>query len=274
MRFTPYSFLGAAASTTTSFTITNAVSGTFASGSDTYGYVKFTGSGQLDIINGVLLNANIFLVGGGSGASTNLDPPELINGFGGAGGGLLFTSSITLNAGLYIINVGEGGAQNLDGGSSSVFCDARKISVGVDGGNKNGTSGFPSYNVKGAYGLGSAGAAGGGGGLGSVGQDGSTVSSFTGGNGGSGLEFNILGSSSFWGAGGGGGGCSTSLPQNGTGGTGGSGIGGNGESTSNGNTFGGTAGTPNTGAGGGGEAKNSGNSRPGGSGIVIITYKL
>lgn len=268
MRFTPFSFL-ATSTTSSSISITNAISGTFSSGSDTYAYYKFTGSGELNIQEGTISNANIFLVGGGSGGRTQeVGRP---NGHGGGGGGLLFTSSLNLPAGLYTINVGTGSFQNYDGGSSSVICDARGINIGVDGGKFDGTSGYPSYNVKGSYG---AGAAGGGGGLGSVGQDGSSGISYIGGNGGTGLAYTIIGSSSFWGAGGGGGGCKEGVPYNGTGGTGGSGIGGNGQSTSGGSAFGGTAGATNTGAGGGGEANDSGGSEPGGSGIVIITYKL
>jgi hypothetical protein len=266
MRFTPYSFLGGESSTTASFTISNAISGTFTSGSDTYGYLKFTGSGVLNISTGALPNANIFLVGGGSGGRTQ--EVGRTNGHGGGGGGLLFTSSVTLNAGLYTINVGTGSVANFDGGQSSILCDARGIDIRIDGGKFDGTSGFPSFNVRGTYGTG---AAGGGGGLGSVGGNGTTGIEFTGGNGGTGLAFNILGSSSFWGAGGGGGGCKDGVPFTGTGGFGGSGIGGRGEGAS---TNASTAGTPNTGAGGGGEANNSGLSEPGGSGIVIITYKL
>lgn len=269
MRFTPFSFLGGDSNASASLSITNAISGTFTSGSDTYGYLKFTGSGQLNITTGALPYANIFLVGGGSGGRTQeVGRP---NGHGGGGGGLLFTSSLTLNAGLYTINVGTGSFQNYDGASSSVVCDARGINIGVDGGKFDGTSGYPSYNVKGGYG---AGAAGGGGGLGSVGQSGSLGITYTGGDGGTGLAFNILGSSSYWGAGGGGGGCKEGVPYSGIGGTGGSGIGGNGQSTAAGNAYGGTAGVTNTGAGGGGEANDSGGSEPGGSGIVIITYKL
>ncbi len=273
MRFTPFAMLGES-SAITNFSFTNAISGTFTSGSDTYGYVKFTGSGELNISNGKINNANIFLVGGGSGGRTQ--ESGLDNGHGGGGGGLLFTSSITLNAGLYTITVGSGSGANQDGGSSSVFCDARKINIGVDGGRFDGTSGYPSYNVKGAYGQG---AAGGGGGIGSIGQDGSLGISYIGGNGGSGSAFNIIGSSSFWGAGGGGGACKSPVELIGTGGFGGSSIGGRGEGGSGspgssppGNAS--TAGTANTGAGGGGEANDSGNGRPGGSGIVIITYKL
>jgi hypothetical protein len=274
MRFTPYSFLGGEASTTASFTITNAISGTFTSGSDTYGYLKFTGSGQLNINTGALPFANIFLVGGGSGGRTN--EVGVINGHGGGGGGLLFTSSVTLNAGLYTINVGTGSGSDADGGSSSISNQARGINIGVDGGKFDGTSGFPSYNVRGAYGQG---AAGGGGGLGSAGLDGSSGVSYIGGNGGTGLSYNVLGSSSFWGAGGGGGACKSDVEEIGTGGFGGSGIGGRGMggtgspgSDPPGNAS--TPGVPNTGAGGGGEADNSGLSRIGGSGIVIITYKL
>jgi hypothetical protein len=273
MRFTPFSFL-ASTTISSSISITNAISGTYVSGSDTYAYYKFTGSGELNIQEGTIPNANIFLVGGGSGGSTTQD--ALPNGFGGAGGGLLFTSSISLPAGFYSINVGIAGGQDQNGGSSSVFCDARGINIGVGGGNKNGTSGYPSYNVRGTYGQG---AAGGGGGLGSAGTDGSPDITYVGGNGGTGLEFNIIGSSSFWGAGGGGGASKSEVELIGTGGFGGSGIGGRGEGGSGnagseppGNPS--TAGVPNTGAGGGGEANNSGNSRSGGSGIVIITYKL
>lgn len=268
MRFTPFSFL-ATSTTSSSISITNAISGTFSSGSDTYAYYKFTGSGELNIQEGRISNANIFLVGGGSGGRTQeVGRP---NGHGGGGGGLLFTSSLNLLAGYYIINVGSGSGANADGGSSSVVCDSRAINIGVDGGKLDGTSGYPSYNVKGSYG---AGAAGGGGGLGSVGQDGSSGISYIGGNGGTGLAYTIIGSSSFWGAGGGGGGCKEGVPYNGTGGTGGSGIGGDGQSALGGTAFGGTAGATNTGAGGGGEANDSGGSQPGGSGIVIITYKL
>ena len=56
MRFTPFAMLGES-SAITNFSFTNAISGTFTSGSDTYGYVKFTGSGELNISNGKINNA-------------------------------------------------------------------------------------------------------------------------------------------------------------------------------------------------------------------------
>ena len=109
---------------------------------------------------------------------------------------------------------------------------------------------------------------GGGGGAGSAGQDGGGGGNGFGGNGGSGVQNNMDGTNRFYAAGGGGGG-SQSNPL----GLGGSGIGGNGANATNASTNG----APNTGSGGGGGNDTdgaAGQAGDGGSGIVIVRYRL
>lgn len=257
MRFNPFGFTGTG---TLTVQATNAVSGTFTSGSTTYQYYKFTGSGVFNILaqDAIIKSASFFLVGGGSGGDTNLTVVQ--NGYGGAGGQILFSSSLDLPSGNYNVTVGSGGAQNLDGGSSSL--SGSKLSIGIPGGFKNGSSGI---YVRGAD-NGNA-SAGGGAGSAQNGYD-ATVNTI-GGAGGSGSYYVLLGSGSYY-AGGGGGGASGIFPlDNCTGGAGGIGGGGNGEGRNGPSS---TPGTTNTGGGGGGEAVNSGQGQNGGSGIVIIYY--
>jgi hypothetical protein len=247
----------------------------------------------------------LVVAGGGSGGSRHAG--------GGGAGGLIYNSSFLVSAPV-TVTVGDGGAsisgavQGING-NNSVF--STLVAIGGGGGGRditqpagNGGSGGGQFGTsptgQGTTGQGNNGGlgsqplilygsnygyggestygGGGGGGAGAVGTNStsSTGPGITAGAGGIGLQYSISGTPTYY-AGGGGGGTTTSSGFGGsTGGAGGQGGGGAGGGYVNGLTNG-QAGTDGTGGGGGGGGFTSGTnfaSGKGGSGIVIVRYKL
>jgi hypothetical protein len=231
------------------------------------------------------LNVEYFIVAGGGSAGS-----ALYHSGGGGGGGVL-QGSCFVNAGTYTVTVGAGGTNPTssttrgNNGSNSSFNGLTATggggggvysnTTGLNGG--SGGGGGAEGGVFGAAGTGIAGQGyrggvydgsvsgtkhgGGGGGAGGAGTAGSNSS---GGNGGIGITSMISGTLRYYSGGGGG---STEYSSGVT--TGGLGGGGNG----NYNT--GENGTANTGGGGGGgERISPATSGSGGSGIVIIRYRV
>ncbi len=217
----------------------------------------------------------LVVAGGGSGGGST--------GGGGGAGGVLSINSSAVTASSYSIVVGAGGAipgnqaLGISGGNSSFNgsvaigggggayssgapSGAAGLSGGSGGGGENywnslapGTGTAGQGNAGGSI---SSGGSSGGGGSAGVGLSGAAAN--LGGNGGPGAQYNISGSTVYYGPGGGGA----------NGGIGGIGGGGNGADI-------GSNATANTGGGGGGGwSYASGNGGAGGSGIVIISYPV
>jgi len=232
--------------------------------------------------------------GGGSGGSG-------ASGAGGGAGGLILELNKTISPGSYSIDVGRPGLfinpgfdlQGTDGGDTRAFS---LTAVGGGGGgsrqagNANGRDGGSgggegSQGTTTSYGSGTSGqgnrgglngfsgdtgdqnASGGGGGAGGVGGDG--LDNNYSGDGGVGLDMSAyfttsFGENGYFAGGGGGGRAGTVTNSFGSGGLGGGADGGNPAAS---------AATPNTGGGGGG-AGGSDRSGNGGSGIVLIRYRV
>ena len=230
----------------------------------------------------------LIVAGGGGGSNRH-------KGGGGAGG--LLTGFITLIPQIYTITVGAGGngvpqqtlptrSDGTNGGNSSAF-GLTAIGGGIDGsaggsgggGGAGGTggAGTPGQGNNGGRGVVSPSTetmfvGGGGGGAGAPGWNAISTIPATGGDGGPGVSSSISGNLLLY-AGGGGGGAATGSVRGGIGGIGG---GGNGGRQLNG-TNQGQNGTPNTGGGGGSGAFSGGTnfaSGAGGSGIVIVRYRI
>ena len=273
-----------------------------------YKYLAFTNDGSNQTSYTVNFPENTkcdILVVGGGGAGGN------DRGGGGGGGGVVYTVNQTLIAGTYTITVGKGGIGNTSGttggtgirgtngydssisgnnfttitgigGGAGGSCAPNGIREGISGGSGGGGSqyGGAGSGGSGIVGQGKSGgtgyeggAAGGGGGFVNAGTNANSTDA---GNGGIGLSNSITGTTVIYGSGGGGGGSDGS--RSGSGytqafGTGGSSGAGNGANV---NTNGGN-GTSSTGCGGGGAGLSNGTVTKGGnggSGIVIIRYKL
>ena len=250
-----------------------------------YKYVVFQNTGDNQTSYNITFNestiCDILIVGGGGGGGTG----GYENGGGGGGGVLYMVNKVFQNGITYKIKVGDGGSHNESGFNSSITLSddtdiyyddipligkgggTRKSDGGSGGGgaNRNGgsynpgsaTQGDTFWNgieyVAGGFKGGNGGTyhGGGGGGAGAVGER----------NGGDGREVNITGVSLYYGGGGG-------ASSGGLGGLGGGGR-----------TYGwyshGQAGTPHTGGGGGAYYSGGGHiGGSGGSGIVIIKYRL
>jgi len=269
---------------------------------DGYRYHSFTTTGASTFTvqsasRGAVLE--MLIVGGGGGGGDNV-------GGGGAGGQVVQMAVVDPAVGSWSVVVGVGGTCTTStgwvtanmGGPSSVT-DPAGGRTGAQGGISGGTwigvhyrgtlySTTALAQMWNAYGAGgwNGGAYGpgvcqggydggssydaatstgfGGGGGGGSGGAGATATASTGGKGGAG----VLVWGSYYGAGGGGGGAY----DRGGGGTGGSGVGGNGGTT---NATAPTPGKANTGSGGGGAAWSYIYSTPvGGTGVVIIRYKV
>jgi hypothetical protein len=246
MRFAPFAFLNAG---TASFVAIGGTSGSFTSGSTTYYYHKFTSSVNFYVVAGEVTSASVFLVGGGGGSSVATNR-------GAGGGGVLLTSSFSLTAGqTYNIYVGAGGTGGNNGETSS-FVSPLGFTAYAGGGEGAGTSGYPQSNAAGADAPTPGTNYGGGGGAGAVGGD---YGPSSGGRGGNGLIYNINGTATYYGAGGGG--------KSATGTPGAPGLIGGGTGSTN--TTNATSGSPNTGGGAGGGTISGVN---GGSGIVYVLY--
>lgn len=250
----------------------------------TYWYHAFISTGAF--VPKRVLTADVLVVAGGGGGA---------NGGGGAGG-LVYTASQSFaNGTSYTTTVGAGGVSGTNGSNSNVTGGSISLTAAVGGGfgassntQGNGGSGGGSMgNLTSPYGRLNGGTAtsgqgyaggsgnwggpyngGGGGGSSAVGQD----SPGNGGAGGDGVTtYSSWASATGTGVSGryaaGGGGAANLAGSTGySGGAGGAGGGGTGV-----NSGAGTAGTVNTGSGGGGSVSGYAS---GGSGIIIIRYKL
>ena len=256
----------------------------------------FTSSGTLTVLSAGKME--VLSVAGGGGGGT------YAAGAGGGAGGLILNTDYSVTTGSKTVTVGGGGAggdwggtTNASQGSNTVFDNLTSIGggragagwagqAGGNGGSGGGGGGYDgtqgTYTTAGGTGTvgqghngglgrgisGNRGAGGGGGGAGAPGGDSTTNSS---GDGGNGKQISINGTATYY-AGGGGGGDYGSA-NGGQGGLGGGGnvSGGNGSGVPGGN--GGT----NTGGGGGGSrsaTSDSWNGGNGGSGIVIVRYRI
>jgi hypothetical protein len=236
----------------------------------------FTASGTFTIDTAPLFpnSFEILVVGGGGGGGGGSGDGGNPGASGGGGGGGVVNHWMgqTITAGSYAVTVGSGGT----GGSAGSL-----VSSG-DNGVSGGQSAFGSFTAAG--GGGGAGAAPGAGGIGGssgvhtggavmgtaggggagADNDGEAAAMNAPGNGGDGVQSSITGTPSYYGGGGGAGG------TNAGGGWGGQGGGGNG-----GNMAGiGTDGAANTGGGGAGGATYGKPGHAGGSGIVIIRFRV
>jgi hypothetical protein len=255
------------------------------------------GTSTFQVVSGNNPIEYLVVAGGGGGAGGH----DNGNGPGGGGAGGFLTGSVTLNTGTYSVVVGNGGAGGISSGDNNPIAE----NAGVSGG----TSTFHNISATGGGGGGrhsfdgSSGGSGGGGGNSASGGTGIAGQGFNGGNGGesaspyrggggggaaaagdlgtggtgnggAGKSSSISGTSLFYAGGGGGG---AVVGGAGGGGTGGSSIGGNGSATAN---VPGGNGATNRGAGGGagtwggtGFAFSSAGGS-GGSGIVIVRYRI
>ena len=258
------------------------------------------GTSSFQVLRGGDVEYLIVAGGGGGGRGEGMPGGD---GAGGGGAGGLIQGQIMVNAQSYVVSVGIGGtgstAINQTGGNggNSIFTSITAIGGGGGGSDANGgigstggsggsgggagavylTSTFGGIKTEGQGNNGgdspsSFRSGGGGGGAGSVGQ---TSSSSNGGSGGNGISSDISGASLSYSGGGGGG----SPGSEGVGGVGGTGVGGTGGNKA---TSVPSAGQTNTGGGGGGgsgygtsqDANIYSIGASGGSGIVIIRYRI
>ena len=247
------------------------------SGGNTFGYSTASGGGggAGGVVQGnISVQPDAFLITVGAGAAINTGPFPGQSGernIGNQGGN---SSAFDLTA----IGGGAGGFSYADmtsaerdtvlnGGSGGGGGEHSSSQGRVTGANGGGGQALQPTSADGGFGnrgggiIGEAGA-GGGGGAGAPGEE--PPNSNTGGNGGIGVSSSITGISTFY-AGGGGAGQTASGTR--LGGSGGGGNGQTGNSTS-------TAGAPNTGGGGGGGNSTTGRPSAGGSGIVIVRYRI
>jgi hypothetical protein len=256
----------------------------------TYNYVEFLTNGTLTVTRGGY--ADVLLVGGGGSGGSGL-------GAGGGAGGVLYIENAYLPAGSLDVVIGNGGESAIQtvaagangkngypsslwkyyvpggggGGGYTTKYSSTEIYTdnGSNGASGGGESGFltgtgascsPGSGVSGlgnAGGSGASDAGGGGGGAGTAGADATTS---TGGDGGDGVSNSITGSAVTYGGGGSGSGRNT----NGSPGAGGGGQGGGPGVV--------TSGGANTGGGGGAAFQETIGSGAGGSGIVIVRWKV
>ena len=252
----------------------SATGGTVVTSGD-YTYHTFTSSGTFTTLSSGTVEL-LMVAGGGCGGSST--------GGGGGAGGLIYNTSIGVTPQAYTVTVGAGqpaAYKNTGRGSNSVALGLTAIggggggwsegdqTVGVaysggSGGGGQSYYGSPLAGGAGTSGQGTAGGIGGGsysGGGGGAGGAGAAGSSGSGGNGGAGLAYSTIATATSTGDG--------TYYAGGGGGT----IGGNGGAGGGANND--VAGTANTGGGGGGGWGHSANTiGSGGSGIVIIRYRV
>jgi len=263
-----------------------------------YKYMAFTHSGgsenqtEYSLLFNTETECDILIVaGGGGGGKSGVSG----DGGGGGAGGLIYLQNQTISSGSYTIKVGKGGdiqtilndagysgynssfkdniAIGGGGGGGQPDNDTRNGGNGYDGGSgggggthsggnggKTGGTGTSSQGNDGGIGSSSNANSAGGGGSGSVGENGTSTS---GGGGGTGTLINITGAYIAYAGGGGGGSEASNNPGSGMAG------GGNGGGTDSD----GSNALDNTGSGGGGSG-GDGHGGAGGSGIVIIRYKV
>lgn len=234
--------------------------------------------------------------GGGAGGYRCSVPGEL------SGGSSVVESKVNVSVASYSVIVGAGGAggdtggspkgangsnssalgiTSVGGGTSGSYESAPTYSYGDSGGSGGGGgssetsttyaggSGTSGQGTAGGYGYGRNGYLGGGGG-GAGAAGGNAVANTKSGDGGAGLYSSITGTSVA--RGGGGSGAAYNYSNGTVDGTPGIGGGGAGRSTSD--SISGLPGTANTGGGGGGGGYITGPGGNGGSGVVIIRYKI
>lgn len=234
-------------------------------GGEDYRVITFTADGALDVFAPIEVE---YLVVGGGGQGARGNNLAWAKG-GGAGGEVLHNvggAPLTLPPGLHGIRVGPGGnnpsqstsSNGAAGGVSSlgdlVVTTAASGGAGPGGNQTTVTNGA---HTGGAHYNGAAGGGGPG-----AGEDGEAATPTSCGKGGDGVEVNIDGNPRHFGGGGGGGGNETNFTP---------GPGGLGGGTDGVGTGASDAAAPNTGGGSGGSRSVAG---PGGSGIVIVRYKL
>lgn len=245
------------------------------------------------------------LVGGGGGGGWTTD--EASGAGGGGGGGGVITGTTNLSASSYAVTVGAGGAPNTNGGDTSIFGAVAKgggyggtysssspatstpgsggsgggagqswPDVSVDGGNTVATQGSEGGSTETGTGVGDEFNGGaGGGGAGATGE--SVIRQTAGGDGGAGIANSLrTGTTAYYAGGGGGAGANAASSPGGAGGLGGGGAGAVHSSSGTPAASDAVAGTANTGGGGGGGNGNLGDAdaASGGSGIVVIRYKI
>nr|BAR39920.1 hypothetical protein [uncultured Mediterranean phage uvMED] len=244
---------------------------------------------------GTLGNTVDYLIVGGGGGGANH------NGGGGGGGGTAAASSVPVSIAPYAVVVGSGGVggdnntPGATGGTSSIAFPSPVSKPGGEGGLENNGGGNQRGGHSGNYpptGAGGSGATPGGGGGGAGGNGGNGTDPAGGGNGGIGIQSSLEGTAYYYG--GGGGGSAYSGTNAGAGGSGGGGAGGHGGPSYNptpavGDTNGRVNGSPGTngssdsagsggnstgGGGGGSNRPGNGKSGSGGSGIVVIRYRV
>jgi hypothetical protein len=260
----------------------------------------FTSSGTLTVTNAGKMEV-LCAAGGGAGG-------YLHGGGGGGAGGVIYNPDYSVTTGSKTITIGAGGvggfqlptngtnsvmdtltaigggaggseagptpgANGGSGGGGSGYSTVQQGGTGTSGqGGSGGKGGFP--DTSGVYGSG-----GGGGGArqdGGNGKEGINVLGSAG-NGGNGLGVNMTGTTTYYGGGGGGGYWGDDITQYGVGGLGGGGNGGAGTGPLGPNNLYPTDGQTNTGGGGGGSRGDGAINRigaSGGSGIVIVRYRI
>jgi hypothetical protein len=237
-----------------------------------YTLLVFTGSTTLTVSKEGNFDATI--IGGGNAGTQN--GPYAGNGGGGGGGGaLVLSTSIYLPVGTYSVGIGGGGSISYIHG----YASGRPLGGGQGGGGNSGGSaaivgGFSGGSGVGVGPNGNANGGGGGGGMGAAGSncylDRGYGTMTNGGNGGAGVDWSVwrgqTAGTTYYGAGGGGSGGYGST-SGGSGGTGGGGTGGGYYSNVA------TPGTANTGSGGGGGTEGA-TAQAGGSGIVLVRFKV
>ena len=255
----------------------------FTSAGDLYRVHTFTSSDTFTLTDSNL-SVDYLIVGGGGGSN--------FDGSGGGGAGGVLTGNTTLTPADYNITVGAGGNAGIDAGTilatnggNSIFNGLTAIgggasgrylsnagSTGGSGGGGGSTagsggSGTPGQGFNGGNATGNllSGGAGGGGGASQAGNNGNSSPSSKGGDG---ILTDITGIATYY-AGGGGGGTASGTTAS----TGGLGGGGNGNRRGSGTSTA-TDGLSATGGGAGGTGDREPTGRNGGSGVVIIRYKI
>jgi hypothetical protein len=280
---------GAGASVSLAVASSTSTGGTITTLADGYTIHTFTTTGAQNFVLNNAASVEYLVVAGGGGGGASYGTSG-----GGGGGGGMRTGTLSLTAGGYSVSVGAGGAGahslSFDAGSggNSIFSSITAAgggyggpgvgggSGGGSGGGGGGGDGGSDFGYAGPAGAGTAGQGnnGGagsdysrGGGGGGAGSAGSAPGAFPGvGTGGAGTVSAISGVNVYYAGGGGGG-----VGSGGGSSTGGVGGGGNGGVISTA----GTAGTANTGGGGGGAGSSyEAAGYAGGSGIVIVRYKV
>ena len=240
------------------------------------------------------IKVDVLVVAGGGGGGVGGGAE---GGGGGGAGGVSYEKGIQVDKGRVLIAVGKGGAgkqyivsgvgnsSRLNGNSgkgSSFGSYVETMGGGFGGGHRNsGGDGGSGGGTRGGWGTqaggrgiqgqgfdgGSGGWRSGGSGGGGAAGTGAQTLNANGGNGGNGRSIDISGKNVVYGGGGGGGG-KAPINMSGEGGRGGGGDGA-GRGTRDGRD-----GKENTGGGGGGTSDNGGRSGAGGSGIVIVRYRI